>query len=72
MVAENIPCWKKVPNFWDGSFDGPLRPIVTELGKTKKSRPGYFCTLYLSSSSDAAAAVRAAAAAVPKWGVHKQ
>ena len=72
MVAENIPCWKKVPNRWDGTCDGPLRPIATELGKTKELGGVYFCTLYLSSSSDAAAAVRAAAAALPMWGVQKQ
>ena len=72
MVAENIPCWKKVPNFWDGSCDGPLLPIATESGELPVGFNKMFCTPYLFSSAHAAAAVRAAAAAVPKWGAQKQ
>ena len=72
MVAENIPCWKKVPNFWDGSCDGPLLPIATESGELPVGFKQMFCTPYPFRSAGAAAAVRAAAAAVPKWGVQKQ
>jgi hypothetical protein len=72
MVAENIPCWKKVPNFWDGSCDRPLLPIATESGELPVGFKKLFCTPYLFGSAGAAAAVSSAAAAVPKLGVKKQ
>jgi hypothetical protein len=46
--------------------------MATESGELPVGFKKMFCTPYLHSSADGAAAVSAAAAAVPKLGVQKQ